>query len=102
MISGDASSPAAAFTNSNANISSRPLTASWVNWTPPAWSSVGSRGAAQQTPDISIVVQEIIDDGGWERGQDIVLVINGTGKRVAESFEGKSSSAATLHIDFSP
>jgi len=102
VIRGDASSPASAFTNSTANVSSRTLTSSWVNWSPPAWLSVGSRGAAQQTPDISAVLQEIVDGNGWEHGQAVVLVITGTGKRVAESFEGNSDKAATLHIDFTP
>jgi len=101
-ISGDANSPAAAFTSSTANISSRALTSRQVNWSPPEWLSVGSRGTAQQTPDISSVLQEIIDGNGWENGQAVVLVIDGTGRRVAESFEGQSNSAATLHIDFTP
>lgn len=100
-ISGEATPNAGPFTSTAASISTRPLTTSQINWSPADW-SIGSRGPEQQTPDLSSILQEIIDAGSWGSGQSMVLVISGTGKRVAQSFEGDNSNSATLHINFTP
>lgn len=96
-VGGQASDNAPPFTTAKFNVSSRPDTTASVPWAPPAW-SLGQAGSAQRTPDLSAVVQEIVSRPGWGSGNALVLVITGSGKRVAEPFEG--GFPAVLHIDY--
>ena len=45
-------------------------------------------------------MQEIVDQGGWTAGNSAVIVISGTGRRVAESFEGDPEGAPLLHVEY--
>ena len=89
---------APAFTSSPFDLTSRPQTAAGVAWNIPAWGSVGQ---AQNSPDISAVIQELVSPGNWSANNDIVLIISGTGTRTAEAFDGSAGSAPLLHIEFS-
>jgi hypothetical protein len=100
MIEGEASDNALAFTNANANISSRTLTATSVEWTPAPWTTVGEAGSDQQTPDITSVIQEIVDRPGWSSGNSLAVIISGSGRRAAESFNGDSAGAPLLHVEY--
>jgi hypothetical protein len=88
------------FTSSNGNISSRARTTASVGWSPPPWNSVGQAGPDQRTPDISAVIEEIVARPGWSSGNSLVIIITGSGKRVAESYNGVSSAAALLHVEY--
>jgi hypothetical protein len=87
--------------SSSANISSRPRTVEAVQWSPPAWNTTGEAGPDQQTPDLSAVIQEVVNLSGWTSGNSLAVIITGTGKRVAEAYDGDSSGAPLLHIEFS-
>jgi hypothetical protein len=99
-IEGQSSTNAPVFSSNDSNISSRLRTTSSVYWSPPPWNTTGASGPNQQTPDISPIIQEIINQTGWSSGNSLVLIISGTGERVAESFEGDSSGAPLLHIEY--
>lgn len=86
------------FTTGNSNISNRTLTSASASWNPPAWNTVGER---HLSPDLTSVVQEIVDRGGWTSGNDMVFVVTGTGARTAESFNGSSVGAPILRVEFS-
>jgi hypothetical protein len=62
---------------------------------------VGQTGAAQRTPDISSVIQEVVGRPGWSGGNSLVLIITGTGERVAESYNGDRNGAPLLHVEYS-
>jgi hypothetical protein len=100
VVRGEASGDAAVFSGSGA-VSSRVLTGASVVWEPPSWDVVGAAGVGQRTPDLSGVVQEVVDHPGWVSGNALVLVVSGSGSRVAESFDGSSGSAPLLHVEFS-
>lgn len=100
-IHGQDADNAASFSSSNYNLTSRATTSASVAWSPPAWTSVGAAGADQRTPDLSSVIQEIVDRGGWSSCNAMVIVISGTGKRTAESHNGSSSKAPLLHVEWS-
>ncbi len=87
-IYGERSDNATTFTSETHNISSRPRTSAVVHWDPPWWNTVGLAGPDQQTPDLKAIVQEVIDRPGWNTGNSLALIIEGSGKRVAESHEG--------------
>jgi hypothetical protein len=98
-LQGEASDDAAPFERADDSLSARPRTDAAVPWSPAAWSA-GQAGAAQRSPELAPVLQEIVDRPGWESGNAIVLVVSGSGSRVADSFEG--SFATQLHVEFEP
>jgi hypothetical protein len=101
VVEGEASDDAAPFVNSSGNLSSRPRTSSSVPWSPPDWNLVGEAGPAQQTPDLSAILQEIVSRPGWSSGQALALLVTGSGTRVAESVNGDAAGAPRLHVEFS-
>jgi hypothetical protein len=100
-IAGQADDDAPTFDGASGDISSRLTTGETVAWSPPEWSSVGAAGADQRTPDIAVVIQEIVGRSGWSSGNSLVVIITGTGKRTAEAVDGNASGAPVLHFEFS-
>jgi hypothetical protein len=100
QISGIDVDDAAPFTTARNNLSSRPTTSAVVSWQPVAWTLIDEAGAAQRTPDLTVVLQEIIDRGGWQAGNDLAFVITGSGTRTAYAFESSPLKAPLLHIEY--
>lgn len=90
-IYGEASDDAATFDGQDFSISGRPRVASSVSWAPSDWLSVGDAGYAQQTPDISAIVQEVVNRNNYTSSSSMAFIIEGGGSRVAESFDGNST-----------
>jgi PKD repeat protein len=89
------------FTSSKRNISNRATTVAAVDWNPEAWTKKGQTGPVQRTPDISSIIQEVVDRQGWSSGNSLVLIITGSGERVAESYNGDRNGAPLLHVEYS-
>lgn len=89
---------AAPFTSSSNNLTSRTTTSASVNWDNiPAWSAVND---VHDSPDLSTLVQEVVDRPGWVVNNSMAFVIPGTGRRTAEAYDGEPQSAAVLHVEF--
>jgi len=101
-IHGESADNAATFTDVDANISSRVTTFASTPWSPEPWLIVGAAGPDQQTPKISTVIQEIVNRAGWSSSNSLVLIVNGMGTRVAESYDGNSNAAPLLHVEYLP
>ena len=101
VIKGEATDDAATFALTPYNVSTRAATNASTSWSPQAWITVGDAGAAQRTTDIAAIIQEIVDRPNYQSGNAIALIIEGTGKRTAESFDGSPSQAAELCITYS-
>ena len=99
-IQGQAADSATTFTTAAANLSSRPKTSAAVPWSPVPWNTAGAAGPDQRTPDISSVIQEIVNRPGWASGNALAILITGTGQRAAESYEGLAAGAPLLHVEF--
>jgi hypothetical protein len=99
-IRGEVNDNAPTFVNSTNNIRNRAMTMASVSWAPEPWATRGEAGPDQQTPDIATVIQEIVDRPGWVSGNSLVIIITGTGKRVAESYNGDQSGAPLLHVEY--
>lgn len=102
---GEDADDAAAFTTTPFNITDRTRTTASVDWVMDAWLNVADEGAAQLSPDLKEIIQEIIDRPGWATGQDLVLIKlgwSGTGERTAESRDGEVTAAAELTIIHEP
>ena len=76
------------------NISSRTPTTATVAWNNvPQWTTIRAEGAAQLTPELAPILQEIIQQPGWARGNAAVFTIvnaaGNTGRRTAEAKDGR-------------
>ncbi len=89
------------FTTTADDIGARaPLSAVPVDWTIPAWSS-GDEGAAQRTPELAPLLQELVNLSDWTSASPVVLIFTGgTGHRTAESFDGDDNDAPELVVTF--
>ena len=100
VLHADASSSAAPFTRSDFDLSSRTKTSAFASWQPDSWNIKGERDLRQRTTDIANVVQEVTGQSGWVPGNSMAILISGTGKRTAESFNGDQQGAPLLVIQY--
>ncbi len=103
-IKGETSNKASAYQDgilNLQNISARSVTNSSVIWHPSSWDSVGT---VKSTPDISNILRKIRNQSGWQSGNAMAFVIDGSGKRVAKSYNGAPDKAPVLRImyDYGP
>jgi hypothetical protein len=83
------------------NISSRVKTAESVPWIDvPAWSNYGLHGPDQQTPELTSIIQPIVDKTGWMAGNSMCFIIQGSGLRLATSWDLNPNNAPKLVVDF--
>jgi len=102
-IFGEDTDDATTFTSTNNDISDRTKTSSSVTWDIPNWKKEGDSGPAQTTPDLSSIIQEVVDGNGWMSGNSIALIIEeekGKKDRDAKSYDKSPSESALLHIEF--
>jgi hypothetical protein len=86
------------FTTAAPKITGRTKTTASVPWNSiPAW---GTESEKHQTPDLSAIIQEVVDRGGWASGNAIVVIVTGSGERTAEAYEGESANAPLLHVEY--
>ncbi|NNC94369.1 MAG: hypothetical protein HKN92_02325, partial [Chitinophagales bacterium] len=98
VFNGEDIDDASAFSTSTNDISSRTLTSSSVNWNNvPAW----TQGVNYVSPDLSAIVQEIVNRSGWNSGNDLAIIVDGTGQRPAESYDYDHNDAPLLVIEYS-
>jgi hypothetical protein len=67
----EAADDAAAFTTTNNDISDRSLTTGYVDWQD---EERHVRHEYFSTPDLSHVLQEVVDRGGWVSGQNVAFI----------------------------
>ena len=106
LIYGELSADPAEYGDTAGDITSRTKTTAVVEWNDiPVWddASIGSAGPDQRTPDLSSIVQEIINQPGWKFSNSMAFIIapNPGGERTAESFDGTAETAPLLQVDFS-
>ena len=99
-VAGVAADNPGAFTTTARSLSALPRTAATVAWTPPDWPTTLARTAAQRSPDLAAVLQEIVGRSGWAPGNALALLVTGTGSRVADSYDGGAARAPVLHIEY--
>jgi hypothetical protein len=96
---GQASDNAPTFVDTDGDISGRPKTAASVDWNNvPPWLAVH---IAYETVDLAPVIQEIVNRPGWASGNALVIIVTGSGRRVAESYDGEVTMAPQLHVTYS-
>jgi hypothetical protein len=88
--------PPPTFSSASNDLSSRPATATTIAWAPGPWTA----GSTQQTPDLTALIQELVDQPNWTTKSAIVLRFQGTGQRAASSFE--DGFRPGLQVEFDP
>ncbi len=101
-IQGEDTDDAIPFAASVNNISARTRTTANVDWNAvPAWNDVN---VVRQSPDLTGIVQEIVNRGGWcgDNAMAFVLELNGSGggPRIAESFDNDPSRGPILRVNY--
>jgi len=104
IIRGIAEDNVAAFSNTTNDITDRPTTSSVISWVPDDWSEPAT---AFPTDDVTPIVQEIVNRGGWASGNTMGFVIEGAGgyysnvnPRVAETADGDVSKSPRLKVTY--
>ena len=98
-IRSHATDNAPTFTTAGFNLSSRPLNGPSIIWSDlPAWEFVGE---AKRSPDIKVLVQDVVNRAGWRAGNAISFLVSGSGTRTAIGFDGDGSRSVLLHVDWS-
>lgn len=98
QIQGEATGNALTFSATPANISQRKRTASVIVWpTIPVWPTVGEK---VRTPDLTPIVQEIVNRPDWAAGNALAFIINGAGRRTTVAYDGDPPQAPLLHIEY--
>ena len=95
-----ASDNAPTFSGTSLNISSRTKTTASQGWSPVAWNS-GDGGANQRTPDLSTLIQEVVNRSGWASGNALAVIVTGVGHRTAWAWDGSPTEAPLLHVEYS-
>jgi hypothetical protein len=98
-----AADDAPSFSTADEDLTSRARAAASAAWVPPAWSTVGEAGPDQRTPDLSALVQAVVDRPGWSAGNALVIFVNGdsgSGRRIARSWNSDPGGAPLLHVEY--
>lgn len=84
------------------DVSSRPTLPDSLEWSIPtdSWGTIGEAAEDQTTPDLTAFIQALVDQEGWASGNAMAFTMYGTGTREAESYDGSSSSAPKLVVEF--
>ena len=100
-IQGEDSDDALQFETTNSNISSRTKTTASVSWNPANW----VENTTYDTPDLTSIVQEIVDRDGWASGSSMAFIITNPGAdptnaRRATAHDQTPAKAPLLHIEY--
>ena len=87
------------FSLSTHDLSSRSKTKTTVAWQPAEWKSAKESTETQRSPDLSTMIQSMVDQSGWQPGYSLVFLIQGKGKRVATASKGPTLEGPRLVID---
>jgi thermitase len=96
---GEATPNSRPFLSSRFDLSSRSTTKAQIVDTPSAWTNRNYNAS----PDLAPIIQEIINKPGWKQSNPLSLLVKnngGAGIRLITAFEGNSSHAAILHVEF--
>jgi len=103
VVQGQASNDALTF-GSTENVTSRPMTSASITWNAPAWLTE-SPPVPVEGPDVTAVLQEIVNRNGWCGNNAAAFFFTptggGSGSRTATSIEGGVGLQPTLTVTYS-
>lgn len=100
IFAGEDTGNAKRFSDEKHDLSSRARTKIEVDWSPEAWSIVGTSAKAHRSPDLAPIIRSVIQRDDWKTGNSLALLISGNGKRVASAYRtAKKKKAAKLVLN---
>ena len=100
-VKGEAADNSAAFTTATNNVSLRTKTTASAAWNSiPSWNTIGAATTNERTPELKAIVQEIVNRVGFTTTSAMSFIITGTGTRTAEAYEGSTTQAPLLYIEY--
>jgi hypothetical protein len=79
-------------------LSTLPRTEAAVRWEKaPPWLK---RNYPEPSPDVSVILQEIIDRPGWQEGNAVSFIITGSGTRATHAYEGEPGRMVGLTFKY--
>jgi len=97
VITGELSASPATFEEIDGNITDRTRTSTSLPWTPALWQNAGSK---HSTRNVQAIVQELVDQSGWQTYNPMAFIIEGTGLREARTWDYAPSTAPKLYIRY--
>ena len=90
------------FLETTSNITARAKTSASILWRPPEWLTVGESGEDQRTPDLSNILQELVNGGAWKRAasNEVAFTFIGNGRRVAVAYDSDPAGAPELALEY--
>ena len=90
------------------HITTRSRTVASVVWDVQPWETTGDAGPAQQTADLTAIVQEIVNRGDWASGSSMAFILEHSGPSIGvtsssggrEAEAGPGSDAAILTVAY--
>ncbi len=96
-IRAEAADNASPFSTVAFDVTNRPATLASVAWDIQDWPWANQK---RFSPDISTIIQEVVNRPGWIENNSMVLTISGTGVRRTLSYDGLPASAPLLHVEY--
>ncbi|MFK7808241.1 MAG: lamin tail domain-containing protein, partial [Saprospiraceae bacterium] len=81
-IEAELSANSSTFSNAANDVSNRPTGSESINWQPEEWTVLNAATEKERTPDLSVLVQEVVDQSNWSEDNAISFIFSGTGKRI--------------------
>lgn len=95
----EASGNAAPLKREAKNLSSRKRIQHQVQWASLSWATAKEAGPLQRTPDLSPLIQSVVDHPDWQPGNSLVLLFQGVGQRSVLASKGESRESPLLVVD---
>ena len=95
-IKAEDSDNATSFTNTAYGTSNRTTTTASATWNPSAWTA-GDNGAAQKTPSLNTIIQELVDRVGWASDSLVIIITANSG---SSTDHRTAEINPTLHIEY--
>jgi len=100
-ISIENTTASSAFTNTNFNLNNRNFYTNTVMWNNvPNWNAIGNSSVAQESSNITSLIDYVRNLNSWTNSNRLTFKITGTGSRIAKSFNGSSTEAPKLMIEY--
>jgi hypothetical protein len=96
-VQSELATDASSFITAKYNISLRVRSSQVVQWSPSAWLAPET---AYYSSDIRHLVQQVVDQPAWVNGNDMVIMMRGSGLREAWSYDGDPVKGAKLMLTY--
>ncbi len=90
----------------NYNVSSRDYLDESVSWDMPVWDVTALNGPEQRTPDLSSLIQQIVNLDGWQQGNSVAFMLSSPNPilsnlgNTAATYDENPNAAPKLVIEF--